>query len=123
VNGWRASDTGILDQLSMTCTVVHDESTEILDVGAFSMRGAQREIIGYLISQGYEPLCRWEIQRFDAERGSIDAVRNFKVKKRVRSMMQDGLAATVAMHENDPERLHGVGRDLTSELGIAKERQ
>ena len=79
MNGWRASDTGVLDQLSMTCTVVHDESSE-----------------SYLISQGYEPLRRWEIQRFDAERGSIDAVRNFKVKKRARSMMQNGSAVTVA---------------------------
>lgn len=51
MNGWRTSDTGLLDQLSMTCTVVHNESTEILDVGAFSMRGIQREIIGYLMSQ------------------------------------------------------------------------
>jgi hypothetical protein len=81
VRPWHTSDTGVLDQLSMTCTVVHDESTESLDVSAFSMRGAQREITGYLISQGYEPLGRWETQRFDAERGSIDAVRNFKVKK------------------------------------------
>ena len=48
---WRTSDTRALDQLSMPCAVVHDESTESLDVDAFSMRGAQREITGYLISQ------------------------------------------------------------------------
>ncbi len=70
----------VLDQLSMTCTVVHDESTESLDVDVFSMRGARREITGYLIGQGYEPPGRWETQRFDAERGSVEAVRNFKVK-------------------------------------------
>lgn len=69
----HASDTRVLDQLSMTCTVVHDdESTESLDVDVFFMRGAQREITDYLISQGYEPPGRWETQRFGAERGSIE---------------------------------------------------
>ncbi len=81
VRPWHTSDTRVLDQLSMTCTVVHDESTESLDVDAFSMRGAQREITGCLISQGYEPPGRWETQRFDTERVSIEAVRNLRVKK------------------------------------------
>jgi hypothetical protein len=58
------------------CAVVRDESTECLDVGTFSMRGAQPEITGYLVSQAYEPSGRCENQRFDAERGSIDAVRD-----------------------------------------------
>ena len=52
----HASDARVFDQLSMICTVVHDdESSESRDVEAFFMRGAQREITGYLISQGYEP--------------------------------------------------------------------
>jgi hypothetical protein len=37
-------------------------------------------LTGYLISKGCEPLGRWETQRFDAGRGSIDATRNFKVR-------------------------------------------
>lgn len=45
----RPWHTWVLDQPSMTCTVVHDESAESLDVGAFSMHRAQREIIGYLM--------------------------------------------------------------------------
>jgi hypothetical protein len=32
--------------------VVRDESTECLGLGAFSMRGAQPEVTGYLVSQG-----------------------------------------------------------------------
>jgi hypothetical protein len=80
---WHTSDTRVVDQLSMTCTVVCDEFTEILGVDAFSMRDTQREITDYLVSQGYEPPSRWETQRFDAERGSIVAVHNFAVKKTV----------------------------------------
>lgn len=48
---WHTNDTRMLDQLSMICTVVHDESTESLDVDAFSVRGTQREITGCLIGQ------------------------------------------------------------------------
>ena len=43
--------------------MVRDESTECLDLGAFSMRGAQPEVTGYLVSQGYEPSGRWEAQK------------------------------------------------------------
>jgi hypothetical protein len=53
--------------------VVHDESTECLGLDAFFMRGAQPEITGYLISQGYESPGRCETQRFDAEQGSLDS--------------------------------------------------
>lgn len=35
--------------------MVRDESSECFDLGAFSMRGAQPEVTGYLVSQGYEP--------------------------------------------------------------------
>ena len=48
------------DNLEMTCRIVfNDESTEELDVQSLSMRGAQREMTGWLISQGYEPVGRW----------------------------------------------------------------
>jgi hypothetical protein len=46
--------------MTVTCRVVHeDESTEELDVDSLSMRGAQREITGWLIAQGYKPEGRW----------------------------------------------------------------
>lgn len=57
----RTSDTRVLDQFSMICTVMYgDDSAESLGVDAFSVHGAQLEITGYLISQGYEPAGRWE---------------------------------------------------------------
>ncbi len=93
---WHTSDTRVLDQLSVTCTVVHDESTEILGGDAFSMRGAQREITGYLISQGYEPPGRWETQRFDANEDRSWPCAISRQRKRARSMVRNGLAGTVA---------------------------
>lgn len=47
--------------MEVACTVVNeDESTARYDVDSLSLRGAQREMTGYLISQGYEPVGRWE---------------------------------------------------------------
>jgi hypothetical protein len=47
--------------LAVSCTVVReDESTVELDVESLSLRGAMREITGYLISQGYQPAGRWD---------------------------------------------------------------
>jgi hypothetical protein len=47
----------------ITCTVVlEDERTSTLDVTSLSMRGAQREITGYLIGHGYTPVGRWEVE-------------------------------------------------------------
>jgi hypothetical protein len=52
--------------LTVTCTVVHeDESTEELSTDSLSMRGAQREITGALIRQGYAPVGRWETEAYD----------------------------------------------------------
>lgn len=45
----------------IVCDVVHtDESTGSLSIDSLSMRGAQREITGWLIARGYEPAGRWE---------------------------------------------------------------
>jgi hypothetical protein len=47
--------------IAVTCTVAcEDETTYTLDVDSMSLRGAQREITGYLISDGYAPVGRWE---------------------------------------------------------------
>ena len=49
--------------IEITCTLVaDDESTANLDITSLSMRGAQREITGYLIGIGYEPAGRWETE-------------------------------------------------------------
>ncbi len=63
--------------MEVACTVVHeDESTHRYDVDSLSLRGAQREMTGYFISQGYEPVGRWEVEGLAEE-----TVRRFKVKK------------------------------------------
>ena len=68
--------------LSIRCTVVHDdESTDILDVDALSMRGAQREITGFFIRQGYEPAGRWEVEQVHVSEGPIETVRRFRPKQ------------------------------------------
>ncbi len=47
--------------MQVTCTVVHeDEHTEELAVDSLSMRGAEREITGWLIGQGFTPVGRWQ---------------------------------------------------------------
>jgi hypothetical protein len=49
--------------MEITCAIVYeDESTEYLDVDSLSMRGAQREITGHLLKQGYKPVGRWEAE-------------------------------------------------------------
>jgi len=49
--------------MEITCTVVlENESTSTLEVNSLSMRGAQREITGYLIAHGYTPVGRWEVE-------------------------------------------------------------
>ena len=72
-----------LSQTNMiiTCMVVYeDESTEELDITSLSMRGAQREITGHYIGQGYVPVGRWEVES-DPDRGGYgETVRRFKLK-------------------------------------------
>lgn len=66
--------------IEITCTVVHeDESTEVLPVESLSLRGAQREITGYLIREGYEPAGRWEIEIATEDEGA-ESVRLFRAK-------------------------------------------
>ena len=46
--------------LEIACMMVEDdESTRAIDVTSMSMRGAQREVTGWLKRQGYEPVGRW----------------------------------------------------------------
>ncbi|MFF0268666.1 hypothetical protein [Kribbella sp. NPDC004536] len=69
--------------MAIDCTVVHeDESTQELDVNSLSMRGAQREMTGYLIKQGYQPVGRWEVESFDEDRGEAgETSRKFKLSR------------------------------------------
>jgi hypothetical protein len=55
------------DKKTVTCRVVYeDESTEHFNVESLSMRGAQREITGWLIREGYKPDGRWTAEAEDS---------------------------------------------------------
>lgn len=68
----------------ITCTVVTgDERTSTLDVTSLSMRGAQREMTGYLIARGYSPVGSWEVEA-DSDNGfggkdAVETSRTFKL--------------------------------------------
>jgi hypothetical protein len=62
--------------IQVTCTVVReDESTQELSVDSLSMRGAEREMTGHFIRQGYTPVGRWETT---AGNGVLEVMRIFK---------------------------------------------
>jgi hypothetical protein len=70
------------DNMQVKCFFVkEDETTEDLDVDSLSMRGAQREITGYLISDGYAPVGRWKVEHDDSAMGAQETVRRFKLAK------------------------------------------
>jgi hypothetical protein len=67
-----------VDGTTIACTVVRDdESTYELDVDALSMRGAQREMTGYFIDEGYEPVDQWQVE-VDSRDGPVETVRRFR---------------------------------------------
>jgi hypothetical protein len=68
--------------LEVACRIVYeDERTDSLGVESLSMRGAQREVTGFLIERGYTPAGRWEIERLlegHREGVAAEASRRFK---------------------------------------------
>src|SRR5260370_2130175 len=61
--------------LNITCRVVYDnEAVSEVPVRSLSMRGAQREITGWLIDQGYEPVGRWSTE----EEHGFETMRRFR---------------------------------------------
>jgi hypothetical protein len=63
---------------TVTCQVVHeDQSSQALDVESLSLRGAEREMTGWFISQGYEPVRRWKT----VEGSTTEVTRLFKPAK------------------------------------------
>ena len=63
---------------TVTCRVVHeDETTQTLDVESLSLRGAEREMTGWFISQGYQPAGRWKA----VEGSTTEVTRRFKPAK------------------------------------------
>jgi hypothetical protein len=49
-------------RMQITCQIVHEDESvdDSLGVDSLSMRGAQREVTGRLIKDGYEPTGRWD---------------------------------------------------------------
>lgn len=69
--------------MQVTCRVVNeDETTDELDVDSLSMRGAQREMTGWFLQQGYKPVGRWELGEPALEGtdydGASETMRRFK---------------------------------------------
>jgi hypothetical protein len=72
--------------IEVSCMVVHeDETTDTLPVDSLSMRGAQRELTGWFVSEGYKPIGRWETEEIasdeqgNAEGGPLETSRRFKL--------------------------------------------
>jgi hypothetical protein len=56
-----------LRSVTITCKIVcEDESVREYSIKSLSMRGAEREITGFLINAGYEPTDRWSYERGQA---------------------------------------------------------
>ena len=65
--------------MGIDCDVVFkDETTDKLDVDSFSMRGAQREMTGWLLSTDFKALGRWEM----TDDNGRECVRRFLPVKR-----------------------------------------
>ena len=67
-----------LDQANIVvyARIKFEDGTESeLHVESLSMRGAQREVTGYLIEQGYQPAERWDVR---ADGDHITAMRQFR---------------------------------------------
>lgn len=68
------------ENMTIACTVVYqDESTEDYEVNSLSMRGAQREMTGFFIREGYQPLGRWAAEVAGLGGVSPECSRTFKL--------------------------------------------
>ncbi len=62
----------------VNCMVVRDdESTTQLDIDSLTMRGAEREITGWLLGNGYKAAGRWETMKEDRDENDLEAMRRF----------------------------------------------
>jgi hypothetical protein len=67
--------------MAVSCLIsFEDETTQGIEVEALSMRGAQRELTGFLIDRGYSPVGRWEAGEPDDDEAA-ETVRMFRVAK------------------------------------------
>ena len=67
-----------LDGLRVVCNIVNaDESTYRREIDSLSLRGAQREITGYLIGYGYRPEDGWTVEAVGESGVAAEAWRRF----------------------------------------------
>lgn len=65
--------------IEITCTLIfEDESASYPGVQSVSIRGAQREITGWLVEHGYAPAGRWSDEAVEDADGYFEWVRPFK---------------------------------------------
>jgi hypothetical protein len=65
-------------RFEVSCRIAYeDERTDSMDIVSLSMRGAQREVTGFLIGHGYEPAGRWVIEG-EREEVPVETSRRFK---------------------------------------------
>lgn len=84
------------ENLKIHCTVVkEDEQTYTIEVGSLSMRGAQREITGHLIREGYKPVGRWDTETSDPAGSAIETHRKFAVRNEPVGDVSDKFAQLV----------------------------
>jgi hypothetical protein len=64
--------------LRVVCNIVNaDESTYRREIDSLSLRGAQREITGYLIGYGYRPEDGWTVEAVGESGVAAEAWRRF----------------------------------------------
>jgi hypothetical protein len=70
--------------MQVTGTVVYeDEHTRDLEPESLSMRGAQREVTGWFIGDGYKPVGRWQTERDGDTKGQpLEVSRRFVPTKK-----------------------------------------
>jgi hypothetical protein len=65
------------DSMRVVCSIVNpDESTYGHGIDSLSLRGAQREITGFLIGNGFRPEGGWTVEAI-SERGAAEVWRRF----------------------------------------------
>jgi hypothetical protein len=67
-----------MDGLKVICSVVNlDESVYRRDVESLSLRGAQREVAGFWIGNGFKPERDWVVEAVDGSGVAAETWRRF----------------------------------------------
>jgi hypothetical protein len=100
---WHTSNTRVLDRLSITAPWCTMNPPNVFAWTLSPCAALSRRLPATSPARVMNRPVGAKPRGWDAERGSIDAVRGSKVKKRARSMMRNDLAGPFLMYENEPE--------------------